>query len=143
MFHVKHFKNKQELGRFGEKIAVKYLKRKGYKIMEVNFRYKKIGEIDIIARKIKKKCLFFKKLGDIVFVEVKTRLKVENSVFHPEDNITKFKQNQLVKLAKIYLTKHKIFENPWQIDIIAIEIDSSNYKKINIQHIEKAVFDKF
>ena len=140
MFHVKHLKNKQELGRFGEKIAARYLKRKGYKIMEANFRYKNFGEIDLIVRKSNKKWLFFKKLGDLVFVEVKTRLKVENSVFGPEHNITKFKQKQLLKLAKIYLAKHKLFEIPWQIDIISIEIDPLNHKKFDLQHIEKAVF---
>jgi len=108
--------------------------------MEANFRYKNFGEIDLIARKLSKKCLFFKKLGDLVFIEVKTRLKVENSAFRPEHNITKFKQKQLVKLARIYLAKHKIFEIPWQIDIISIEIDPLNHKKFDLQHIEKAVF---
>ena len=55
------FKSKS-IGDMGERRAVKFLKKKGYKILETNFKTN-FGEIDIIARK-----------GDyICFVEVKTR----------------------------------------------------------------------
>ena len=39
------------LGDIGEKIAEEYLKGKGYKILDKNFRYKKLGEIDLVAEK--------------------------------------------------------------------------------------------
>ena len=54
--------NKRKFGIIGEKIAQKYLKNNGYKIIENNY-YTRNGEIDIIANKEKY----------IVFVEVKTR----------------------------------------------------------------------
>jgi putative endonuclease len=55
-------KNKTQFGRAGEELACKYLKRRGYKILEQNFRTKG-SEIDIIARRGK----------FLVFCEVKTR----------------------------------------------------------------------
>jgi len=105
----------KELGDLGEKIAAKYLKKQGYKILDRNFRYKKFGEIDIIAKK--------KNTKDVVFIEVKTRHKrkfkeISNN-YAPEDNITYFKQKQLIKLAKIYLAQNLDSEKikthiPWQ-----------------------------
>jgi putative endonuclease len=58
------------IGEVGEKAAKKFLKKKGFKIVELNYQNNKgrrLGEIDIIA----------KKDGEIVFVEVKTR-KTDN-----------------------------------------------------------------
>ena len=130
------FETKQ-LGNQGEEMAIKYLKNKGYKILDRNFRYKGYGELDIVA----------KKEEDIVFVEVKTRLGANNdSPYNPEDNITYFKQKQLIKLAKIYLAKNPAtagMDLPWQIDIIAIEIPHYGTKKVNLRHIEKAIEDLY
>jgi putative endonuclease len=125
----------KKLGNLGEDLAAKYLKKKGYKILDRNFRYKGYGEIDIIA----------KKREDLHFVEVKTRENI-GDIYAPEDNITYFKQKQLIKLAKIYLSKHlpanrqENYDIPWQIDVIAVEIDPLTQKP-NLRHIEQAVVD--
>jgi len=121
----------KQLGNFGEKIAVKYLKKKGYKILDKNFKYRKYGEIDIVAKKGR----------DISFIEVKTRETADkDSPYNPEDNITFFKQKQLVKLSKIYLAKNNLLDFPWQIDIIAIEINPFTRKE-KLRHIEQAIED--
>ncbi len=122
----------KQLGNAGEDLAVKHLKKQGYKILDRNFRYKGFGEIDIIARNSEQ----------LVFCEVKTRIKTGNlSPFNPEDNITYFKQKQLVKLAKIYLINKRIPQDiSWQIDVIAIEMDPLT-KKADLRHIEQAVED--
>ena len=119
----------------GETLAIKYLKNKGYKILDRNFRYKGYGEIDIIA----------KKGEDLHFVEVKARKNI-GDIYTPEDNITYFKQKQLIKLAKIYLAKHlpanrqENYDIPWQIDVIAVEINPL-IQKPNLRHIEQAIED--
>ncbi|MHA1470130.1 MAG: YraN family protein, partial [Candidatus Asgardarchaeia archaeon] len=74
--------------------------------------------------------------------EVKTRIKKHNSEFIPEDNITFTKQKKLVKLAQIWLAKNPVVagqDNPWQIDILAIEVYQD--KSFDIRHIENAVED--
>jgi len=122
-------REKKDLGDTGERIAENYLKEKGYKILDKNFRYSKLGELDIIA----------KKDNNIIFCEVKTRLKTGPSEFLPEDNITHEKQKKLIKLSQIYLSKNKLMDNSWQIDILAIETYRDG--SFDIRHIENAIAD--
>ena len=71
-----------ELGKIGEQKAAEYLKKKGYKILERNYKYKNL-EIDIIAQR----------KTDLVFVEVKTRS--DNTLFEPEDAVNYQKQRNI------------------------------------------------
>ena len=121
-------KNTKTLGDTGEKIAKNYLREKGYKILDKNFRYSKLGELDIIA----------KRGNNIIFFEVKARMRKGLSEFKPEDNITQTKQKKLVKLAQIWLAKRKL-DTGWQIDILAIEIYRD--KSFDIRHLENAIAD--
>ncbi|MFH1129402.1 MAG: YraN family protein [Patescibacteria group bacterium] len=124
-------REKKDLGDKGEKIAREYLENKGYKILDKNFRYSKLGELDIIAKK-----------GDnIVFFEVKTRMKTGPGGFWPEDNITYTKQKKLIKLSQIYLSKKKLLDSDWQIDVLAIEIYRD--ETFDIRHLENAVGDMY
>ena len=124
-------KNTKTLGDTGEKIAKNYLREKGYKILDKNFRYSKLGELDIIA----------KRGNNIIFFEVKARMRKGLSEFKPEDNITRTKQKKLVKLAQIWLAKHPAAagDTGWQIDILAIEIYRD--KSFDIRHLENAIAD--
>jgi len=121
------------LGDLGEKIAREYLENKGYKILDKNFRYSKLGELDIVAQKG----------SNIAFCEIKTRMKTGPGGFMPEDNITRAKQKKLVKLAQIWLAKHPDLrsgqDQDWQIDILAIEIYRDN--SFDIRHSENAIAD--
>ncbi len=122
----------KQLGNLGEEIAAKYLKKQGFKILERNFRYKGYGEIDIIA----------KKGEDLHFIEVKTRENIGDT-YTPEDNITYFKKRQLIKLSKIYLINNPPangFDIPWQIDVIAVEMNPMT-RKAKVRYVEQAVED--
>jgi len=117
---------KQKIGEIGEDLAAKYLKRKGYKIIQRNYR-EKWGEIDIIAQK----------KNDLVFVEVKTIAyyrfpQTKNPSLLPEDEITTKKINNLNKTILYYLNKNKI-DNSYQLDLITIKIDKTN-KKYRLKH---------
>lgn len=82
------------LGRKGERIAAKYLKRKGYKIIDQNWRCP-IGEIDIIA--VKERTLFF--------IEVKTRIQSNNDEFQSRYSLNEEKEKQVNKLILEYKYK--------------------------------------
>jgi putative endonuclease len=124
--------NSKQLGDWGEKIASKYLKNKGYQILEKNYSPKfisgpKKGEIDIVA----------KKGGVISFVEVKTLTEDcggPTSAISPEDKVNFLKKKKIIKMAEFWLMEKKIpLDSKWQVDIVAIRIDS-NLKKAKIRY---------
>lgn len=110
---------KREIGDRGEKIALLFLKKNKYKILDTNFSTK-TGEIDIICENKEY----------IVFVEVKTRNKdaLASGVYAVGD----FKQKHIIKTAHIYLSTHKSNKQP-RFDIIEVESDAntSDYKVVN------------
>jgi putative endonuclease len=116
---------RKELGNTGEKLARDFLKKKGYKIREANYRCRE-GEIDIVARK--KDCL--------VFVEVRT--KTGTAFGSPEESITFAKKERLIASSLTYLSEHEDLPESWRIDFVAVELDK-NGKAKRIELIEKAI----
>lgn len=98
---------KLEFGKEAEKAAVDFLKVKGYKILERNYRTK-FGEIDIIARD-----------KDVIcFVEVKARHSLNLGA--PEEAVFARKQKQISKAAIYYLKINKLLEQPARFDVLAL-----------------------
>lgn len=101
-----------ELGFLAENLATRYLEKKGYAILELNYR-KPWGEIDIIA----------KKEGILVFVEVKANRKIIAG-FEPELRANNSKIIKVVRTARTYLAEKKYSSvQEWQIDVISIGLD--------------------
>jgi len=101
-----------ELGQQGELMAQTFLKDKGYTILHVNWRIRRL-EIDIIAMD-----------GEtLVFVEVKTR----RTLFfgEPENAVNYKKQRSLIRAANAYVLKYSI-ENDARFDIISIIIERNS-----------------
>jgi len=114
------------IGKFGEDIASKYLEEKGYKIKERNYRTF-LGEIDIISE--------YK--GNIIFVEVKTRRS--DKFGYPEEAINFNKQRKIIKNALCYLAKYNLWEKNYCFDVILVSI--SNHRDIEkINHIKNAFY---
>jgi len=122
----------KKLGILGEKIAQRYLEKKGYQILDKNYSSKFVsgpqrGEIDIVAKK-----------GETIsFVEVKT---LENSreslAISPEEKFNWQKKRKIVKMAESWLMEKKIpFDSKWQIDVVSIKINLEN-KRAKILHFE-------
>jgi len=116
---------RKELGDIGEKLAKKFLKKKGYRIRETNSRCRE-GEIDIIAER----------KGYLVFVEVRT--KTGASFGSPEESVTFAKKEKLIATALSYLNSHQNLPDNWRIDFVAVELDQ-NDKATRIELIENAV----
>lgn len=116
--------NTKITGDMGEELAVKYLKKKKYKILNNNYKTKS-GEIDIIAQKD----------DYIVFVEVKTRGK--NSLITPAEAVDKAKQEKLIKTAFEYLAKTRTDKQP-RFDVVEIYADAEKTKDYTVNHIENA-----
>jgi putative endonuclease len=116
---------RKETGAIGEKLAADYLKKRGYKIIQRNFRCRE-GEIDIIVQK--GECL--------VFVEVRTK---RNAAFGtPEESVTFLKRTKLISLANVYLQAYDRQPLSWRIDVVAVELTPDN-RVSRLEHIENAV----
>ena len=100
-------KRKQEIGKKGETVAVHYLKKQGYRIIEQNYR-SKAGEIDIIAREKQ----------SLVFVEVKTRSS--RSFGSPKWAITPKKQKAISMAALYYLKMTHQNDVNARFDVVSI-----------------------
>lgn len=112
-----------ELGKLGEELAVEFLRKNGYEILETNWTFQK-AEIDIIAKK-----------GNILaIVEVKTRSSLDFGL--PQDAVKPKKIQLLVKAVNEYVVSNDL-EMDVRFDIIALHKDG---KKFVIDHLEDAFY---
>ncbi|RPI23489.1 MAG: YraN family protein [Acidobacteria bacterium] len=98
------------LGRWGEWVALRYLRKRGWDIVARNWKGKR-GELDLVA--YDEDCL--------VFVEVKTRQLP--SLLPPEDQITRTKEMMLDLLISEFTMRYEVFDCPSRLDVIAIETE--------------------
>ncbi|MBI2830726.1 MAG: YraN family protein [Chloroflexi bacterium] len=116
---------RRETGILGEKLAQDFLKERGYRIRETNYRCRE-GEIDIVAEHE----------GSLVFIEVRT--KKSFSFGSPEESITSRKREKLRAAAFHYQQDHDNLPQSWRIDAVVIELDRKG-QPLRIEHIENAV----
>ncbi len=119
---------KRTLGDYGEKMACKYLKKHGYKILKRNYAPNDT-EIDIIASK-----------KDILsFIEVKTRtIGTENPKEpRPASSVDQKKQRSIIKAAKYYIAYNPT-DKKKRLDIIEVYVNKNNQKYCvaEIKHLE-------
>lgn len=107
------------LGRWGEDIACGYLCDKGYEILARNFRYKRFGELDIVAID----------RGVLVFVEVKTRSGVRFG--NPEEAVTRVKMRKIRLVGTYYMALNRL-SCSCRVDVISVLCENNVFK---IQHI--------
>ena len=98
---------KKAIGAEGERVAVRFLKKRGYKILQRNYRSRG-GEIDIVCYDH----------GCIVFVEVKTRFS--NVYGAPELAVNETKRRQIIKTASHYIAQKKIEGVDLRFDVVSI-----------------------
>lgn len=113
----------KKVGEFGEELAISFLKKRGYIIIDKNVKlsYK---ELDVVA-KIKQK---------IVFIEVKTR--TNNTLGTAENAMSAKKLHHLKKAVSMYVNNQKnIDQNNIRLDLICIDINKDD-KIANIKHFK-------
>ncbi len=113
---------KSLIGPGGEKAAVHYLKREGYRILETNYRICG-SEVDIIAIEGETLC----------FVEVKTR--ETNRFGLPEEFVDARKRRKIIRAAKVFIGKKPYCDYYVRFDIIAV---ASSLEDAKIRHIKHA-----
>lgn len=112
-----------ELGKLGEELAVEFLQKNGYAILETNWTFQK-AEIDIIA----------KKENTLAIVEVKTRSSLEFGL--PQDFVKPKKIQLLVKAVNAYVNEKEL-DIEVRFDIIAIHKEG---KSFIVDHLTDAFY---
>jgi putative endonuclease len=112
-----------DLGKLGEELAVEFLEKNGYTILETNWTFQK-AEVDIIA----------KKDGILAVVEVKTRSSIDFGL--PQDFVKPKKIQLLVKAINEYVLSNDL-DVEVRFDIIALHKDGKDFK---MEHLEDAFY---
>lgn len=100
----------QQIGRYGEDLAARFLIKQGFKILARNWRTR-YGELDLVVR-----------LGQVIhFVEVKTRTSLKTG--EPEEAINHFKLRRLQAAAQSFLGVYKLNESFYQFDSVAVVLN--------------------
>ena len=120
--------NTKDIGKIGENIACKYLKNKGFLIIECNYN-RKWGEIDIISAKDK----------IIHFIEVKSIIMKNNQNYRPEENVHILKQRRLKRTIQTYLLENKYnVEAEFKFHIVVVYMNI-NTRKAKVTFMENII----
>lgn len=111
------------LGKTAEALAAQFLIEQGYTLIAQNYRVAKVGEIDIIARKVFEN-RFGKSVATLVCVEVKAR---SNTTFgRAIEMVSVSQQKRLIKTMSHFLQTHSEYHNDdVRFDVIAIDVADS------------------
>lgn len=138
-FYMKQNKKqgkRNEIGAYGEEIAVNYLKRQGLKILDTNY-LKKWGEIDIVARGTDK----------VRFIEVKTvsyetKMALQGAIsrgtWRPEENVHFSKIQRLNRAIESWIMENN-YDGEWEIDVIAVRMVPRE-KYATVKYLPNVVF---
>ncbi|OGI63215.1 hypothetical protein A2818_00215 [Candidatus Nomurabacteria bacterium RIFCSPHIGHO2_01_FULL_40_12] len=110
----------QKVGEIGENVAVKFLVKQDFLILDRNYT-KKWGEIDIVAEKDDK----------LYFIEVKSvsRLNLDKvsqetlDQYNPEDNMHPWKLKRMARTIQTYLSSKNLEDKEWQVDLLVVFLD--------------------
>ena len=107
----------RRLGARGERLAGKYLRRQGYRVLQRNARLR-LGEADLVCESPDRR--------DIVICEVKTRLRgsgrsPQGEAIAPEASVHARKRRKLAAIARVIARANGWQNRPVRIDVIAID----------------------
>ena len=113
---------KQLLGREGERVAERFLLKKGYKLVQRNYRCA-LGELDLVVldRRV------------VVFVEVKTR--TGQGFGTPLEAVEFRKQRKMIQAAQYFLAQNGLQQRDARFDVVGISWPGSEPR---VEHIENA-----
>ncbi len=115
----------QKIGEIGEDVAVKFLMKHGFLVLDRNYT-KKWGEIDIVAQK--GKTLYFIEVKSVSSFELTQDVPHETKDdYRAEDNMHPWKMKRLSRTIQTYLLEKDVDENiEWQVDLLVVYIDFKN-----------------
>ena len=124
---------KRVFGDIGEKIAENFLVNKGYIILDKHYRIRNLGEIDIVCEKN----------GKLIFIEVKTRDVLHETIFPIGFSINRKKRKNLKRICQLYLIdKNCLTNQEWHVDAIFINVNRETGGH-DIEHLETILWEEY
>ena len=108
-----------QLGRKGERLAARFLKKHGYRLLQRNYTCPR-GEIDLVALDGE----------EVVFVEVRTR--TDDAFGDPAESVTSKKRRQVSSVALDYARRKKLADQPMRFDVVTVLFDRSDQPRIEL-----------
>ena len=115
--------SQHQLGKEGELIAVDHLTKKGYEILETNYRFLK-AEVDIIAKK------------KSTYIAVEVKMRSDDHFGLPQEFIKPGQIKNIVKAMDAFMQEHEL-QGEVRLDVIAITGTPANFR---IEHLEDAFY---
>ena len=120
----------QKIGKIGENIAVKFLVKHNFSILDRNYT-KKWGEIDIVAEKADK--LYFIEVKSVSRETLHDVNRETLDQYHPEDNMHPWKLKRMARTIQTYLLSKNLTDKEWQVDLLVIFLSlKDNSAKIKV-----------
>lgn len=122
--------DKQLIGAKGEDLAVYYLKKHGFTVVDRNYT-KKWSEIDVVATK----------KGNLHFLEIKTVTEADVNretldQYEPSDNVHPHKLKRLYRVIESYLLEKEVSDDTdWQLDLLFVYLNTEG-KLIQMEYLE-------
>ena len=113
---------RQAFGELGERIAERWLRRQGWRVVQRRFRN---GHRDID--------LVVEREGTVAFVEVKARRGVQFG--DPVEAVNWKKQKELVRSASTWIDRHGRPEEAYRFDVVGVLVDG---ERVRIRHVPDA-----
>ena len=113
---------RQEFGELGERIAERWLKRQGYRVVQRRFR---IGHRDID--------LVVEREGTVAFVEVKARRGVQFG--DPVEAVNWSKQRELARSASVWIDRHGRPSDSYRFDVVGVLVEG---QRVRVRHVPNA-----
>ncbi|WP_181782859.1 YraN family protein [Pseudonocardia pini] len=118
---------KDELGRRGEDIAVRYLQDKGLVVLDRNWRCRD-GEIDVVATERTRES------SRLVVCEIKTRSGTRYG--EPTEAVTGLKAHRIRQVTRAWLAAHRVGWCEIRFDVVAVLMRPG--REVTLQHVEGA-----
>ena len=127
MFWKRRPLTRAQLGQLGERHAARYLRARGLRVLEANFRTK-LGELDLIARD----------RDTLVFVEVRTR--TSERTMTPLASVNAEKQTRIARMGRQYRRRRRLPDCPIRYDVVEVIATPGGTVRA-VRHIEGAFIE--
>ena len=126
----------QNIGKIGEDIACKFLKKRGFSILERNY-WKKCGELDIVAEK--NKVLHFVEVKTVSYEKIEGGNHKVRNFYRPEENIHPRKLQRLLKTIQVFLLENDVSDDTdWVLDAIVVFLNQKE-KTARVRFLENII----